>query len=185
MIKQYAMCLSRKITELDSLNVTNPAIYVDVWRSMNGRFQQRMFDPRVDIVKAPWSPFERTPWVLPLLIDLSPWRAKLKEIERETYEKNNFSEVVFVADFPGLHLENFVHADLNASVSVLDGIIRIDDGGRNVTVGKGEEYVVRSNDTHFVHTVSDTPSCWMYLYTNVTLANNITLQNILEEVDCK
>lgn len=181
MIKQYATCLARKIKEHKGLNVTDPAIYFDIWRSMNGRFQQRMFDPRVDIIKAHWSPFQRTPWVLPLLIDLSPWRTKLREIEQETLEKSNFTDIVFVADFPGLNLENFVNAHLSASVTVLEGTVRIDDGGRNVTLGKGEEYMVRSNYTHIVYTISDTPSCWMYIYTNVTLASNVTLQNIVKE----
>lgn len=180
MVKQYATCLARKIKGYEDLNITEPAIYVDVWRSMNQRFQQRMFDPRVDIVKAPWSPFARTPWVLPLLIDFSSWRTKLEQIQKEAYEKSNFTEVVFVADFPGLHLENFVNADLNASVTVLDGTVRIDDGDRNVTLGKGGVYLVKTNDTHIVHTISDTPSCWMYTYINVTLSNNVTLQNIAE-----
>lgn len=59
----------------------------------------RIFDPRVDIVQAAWSPFRRTPWVQPLLMDLSPWRAKLQEIKSSL---DNNTEVVFIADFPGM-----------------------------------------------------------------------------------
>lgn len=59
----------------------------------------RLFDPRVDIVQAVWSPFERTPWVQPLLMDLSPWRTKLQEIKSSL---DNHTEVVFIADFPGM-----------------------------------------------------------------------------------
>lgn len=58
----------------------------------------RLFDPRVDIVQADWSPFQRTPWVQPLLMDLSPWRTKLQEIKSSL---DNHTEVVFIADFPG------------------------------------------------------------------------------------
>lgn len=59
----------------------------------------RIFDPRVDIVQAAWSPFQRTPWLQPLLMDLSPWRAKLQEIKSSL---DNHTEVVFIADFPGM-----------------------------------------------------------------------------------
>lgn len=58
----------------------------------------RLFDPRVDIVQAVWSPFQRTPWVQPLLMDLSPWRTKLQDIKNSL---DNHTEVVFIADFPG------------------------------------------------------------------------------------
>lgn len=165
--------------------MSDPAIYFDIWRSMNGRFQQRIFDPRVDIVKAPWSPYRKTSWVLPLLIDLSSWRSKLNDIERETFKSKNYTEVVFVADFPGLNLENFVKEDLNASITVLEGIVVVEQGGHNVTLEKNEVHALRSNDTHIVHTVSQTPSCWMYFYTNTTLANNVTLQEDEQKLSSK
>ena len=184
MIKQYATCLARKLRDRAELNISNPAIHFDIWRSMNGRFQQRMFDPKVDLVKAPWSPFQKTEWVLPLMIDLSPWRTKLNEIEKEV-SKNNFTEVVFVADFPGLNLENFVKEDLNASITVLEGTVVVEQGGHNVTLEKNEVHTVQSNDTHIVHTVSQVPSCWMYTYTNITLANNVTLQDLEQQLRSK
>jgi len=58
----------------------------------------RIFDPRVDIVKADWSPFRPNPWLMPLLVDLSPWRTKFQEIEGSL---DNQTEIVFIADFPG------------------------------------------------------------------------------------
>lgn len=52
-------------------------------------------------------------------MDLSPWRAKLQEIKSSL---DNHTEVVFIADFPGLHLENFVSEDLgNTSIQLLQG----------------------------------------------------------------
>lgn len=121
MIKQYVTCIAEKLMALDDLNITEPAVYVDVWRSMNKRFQQRMIDPNVDLVKAPWSPWQKTEWIKPLLTELSPWREKLIHIKKELQEKSNFSEITFVADFPGLFLENFVAEDLNASLTLLNG----------------------------------------------------------------
>ena len=47
----------------------------------------------------------------------------------------------------------------------------------NITLGVDDELYVPSNDTHMVYTVSDTPSCWMYVYTNMTILNNETLRN--------
>ena len=37
-IYQYAHCVKDR---LGAVNMTDVAIYVDVWRSLNGRFQQR------------------------------------------------------------------------------------------------------------------------------------------------
>ena len=124
MIKQYVTCIAEKLIALDELNITEPAIYVDVWRSMNKRFQQRMIDPNVDLVQAPWSPWQKAEWIKPLLTELSPWRQKLNHIRKELREKSNFSEITFVADFPGLFLENFVAEDLNASLTLLNGKLR-------------------------------------------------------------
>lgn len=61
-------------------------------------FSRRIFDPRVDIVTADWSPFKPNPWLMPLLVDLSPWRTKFQEIEGSL---DNQTEIVFIADFPG------------------------------------------------------------------------------------
>ena len=81
--------------------MTDVAIYVDVWRSLNGRFQQRLFDPRVDLLTAMWSPFQPTPWLMPLLTELTPWRKKLDQIERNIFNWSQSASVAFVADFPG------------------------------------------------------------------------------------
>lgn len=116
----------------------------------------RIFDPRIDIVKADWSPFRPNSWLMPLLVDLSPWRTKFEEIEGSL---DNQTEVVFIADFPGtvffcfcfflleyiclicphrwsviiymtstgLYLENFVSEDLgNTSVQVLEGQVKVE-----------------------------------------------------------
>ena len=125
MIKQYIDCMAEKLKAFEQLNITEPAIYLDVWRSMNKRFQQRMVDPNVDLVKAPWSPWKQTPWLQPLLTELSPWREKLIQIRKDLKEKSNFSDITFVADFPGLFLENFVSEELNTSLTLLHGKVMI------------------------------------------------------------
>lgn len=58
----------------------------------------RLVDPRVDLVRAPWSPWTPTPWLLPLLVDLSPWRQRLQELEAQL---DGHTDTVFIADFPG------------------------------------------------------------------------------------
>lgn len=177
MIKQYMTCMAEKLKAHPDLNITQPAIYLDVWRSMNRRFQQRMVDPNVDMVTAPWSPFKKTPWIQPLLTELSPWREKLVQIRKELKEKSNFSEITFVADFPGLLLENFVAEELNTSLTLLHGKVKVEFNNKNHTVEVGEEISIPSNDTHVVYTVSDEPSCWMYIFTNTTEWNNETIRN--------
>lgn len=61
----------------------------------------RLVDPRVDLVRAPWSPWTPTPWLLPLLVDLSPWRQQLQEMEAQL---DGHTDTVFIADFPGAAL---------------------------------------------------------------------------------
>ncbi|XP_025068611.1 vitamin K-dependent gamma-carboxylase [Alligator sinensis] len=174
MLKQYATCLSERLA---SYNVSQPHIYFDVWVSINDRFQQRLFDPRVDIVRAEWSPFRPTPWLQPLLVDLSPWRARLQEIEGSL---DNHTEVVFIADFPGLHLENFVSEDLgNTSLQLLQGKVTVEivAEGRNHTLCQGDQLQLPAGAYHKVHTVSSEPSCYMYIYINTTdlaLERNLT-----------
>ncbi|XP_043392183.1 vitamin K-dependent gamma-carboxylase isoform X1 [Chelonia mydas] len=183
MLKQYAACLSQLLL---NYNVSQPEIYFDVWVSINDRFQQRLFDPQVDIVRAEWSPFRHTPWLKPLLVDLSPWRAKLQDIESSL---DNQTEVVFIADFPGLHLENFVSEDLgNTSLQLLKGevVVEIVKEQRNYTLQEGDRMQLPPGEYHKVHTVSPEPSCYMYVYVNTTdvaLERNLTeLQELRDKV---
>ncbi|KAL5019128.1 hypothetical protein ScPMuIL_004850 [Solemya velum] len=168
MLKQYSECIAENLA---TYKISNIKLYFDVWKSMNERFQQRIFDPRVDILSADWGPFTPTPWLMPLLVDLSDWRIKLAEIESNLYNNNNDTDVVFVADFPGLHLENFVQEDLgNTSITLLQGevIVELVDQHRNVSLTAGQKMQLPSNQFHNIHTVSDEPSCYMYIFVNTT-----------------
>ncbi|XP_067857400.1 vitamin K-dependent gamma-carboxylase [Heptranchias perlo] len=166
MLKQYSSCLAR---ELQTYNISDPKIYFDIWVSMNERFQQRLFDPRVDVVMAEWSPFKKTSWLMPLLVDLSPWRSKFDEIEKLL---DNRTDVVFIADFPGLHLENFVSEDLgNTSIQVLKGELAVEIVAekKNYSLKEGDKMQLPAGDYHYVYTTSEVPSCYMYIYVNTTL----------------
>lgn len=77
------------------------SIHLDVWCSLNGRFQQRMFDPRVDLLTAEWSPLKEVSWLMPLLTEFSSWRTQMMKLEKEVYSWSEYSDVIFVADFPG------------------------------------------------------------------------------------
>ncbi|XP_004713932.1 vitamin K-dependent gamma-carboxylase isoform X1 [Echinops telfairi] len=184
MLKQYATCLSQL---LPKYNVTEPQIYFDIWVSINERFQQRIFDPRIDVVQAAWSPFRRTPWLQPLLMDLSPWRSKLQEIKSSL---DNHTEVVFIADFPGLHLENFVSEDLgNTSIQLLQGEVAVElvAEQKNQSLREGEQMQLPAGQYHKVYTTSPTPSCYMYIYVNTTevsLEQDLArLQDLKEKVE--
>uniref|UniRef100_A0A8C5LZ46 Vitamin K-dependent gamma-carboxylase n=1 Tax=Leptobrachium leishanense TaxID=445787 RepID=A0A8C5LZ46_9ANUR len=184
MLKQYAVCLQGF---LGAYNISEPEIYFDVWVSINDRFQQRLFDPTVDIVKADWSPFHKTTWLKPLLVDLSPWRTKFQEIENSL---DNETDVVFIADFPGLYLENFVSEDLgNTSIHVLQGEVNVEivKDSKNFTLKEGEHMQLPAGEYHKVFTTSPGPSCYMYMYVNTTavaLEQNLTrLRELKEKVE--
>eukprot|EP00058_Branchiostoma_floridae_P019142 XP_002604631.1 hypothetical protein BRAFLDRAFT_92865 [Branchiostoma floridae] len=170
MLKQYATCLQHRLQEH---NISQPQFYFDIWKSMNNRFQQRMVDPRVDIVTADWSPFSPSSWMMPLLVDLTPWREKFQEIEKTMA---NETEVVFVADFPGLELENYINSDFdNVSLTVLFGEVRVEFRGqenneslKNITLKKDDKLEIPSGEFHNVLTTSESPSCYFYISTNQT-----------------
>lgn len=61
-----------------------------------------MFDPRVDLLLAKWSPFQPVSWLMPLLTEFSSWRDKMSQIEQQVFQWSNFSDILFVADFPGI-----------------------------------------------------------------------------------
>ena len=64
-----------------------------------------------------------------------------------------------------------------ARLFIFLGQVKVEFNNSNHTVNVGEEITVPSNDTHLVYTVSDTPSCWMYIYMNTTEWNNETIRN--------
>ena len=168
MIKQYASCIQQR---LKSHNIQDVALYFDVWRSLNDRFQQRMFDPRVNVINAPWSPWQGTAWLMPLLTELSNWRKKMDEIEKDIYNSNHDVDVVFMADFPGLSVENYIQSDLsNCSIQLLKGEVAIElvNLGKNYTLRENDTLLLPSGQYHTIYTISDTPSCFMYLYINET-----------------
>lgn len=188
MAQQYARCIYKNIeqehlrnTDISPLSSTNISIYFDIWCSMNGRFQQRVFDPRVDLLKAEWSPFTRTSWSLPLLNELNHLRPKLRTIANEVLAWSNFSDVIFVADFPGLTLQNFISPDLeNVSLTILEGNVRYFDENINETffLTSGNSVSLASNKTHHVTTVGLKPSCYLFTYSNKTMQQeNIILEN--------
>jgi len=105
----------------------------------------------------------------PLLVELSSWRENLRAIRDVNYAMNNATEVVFVADFPGLYLENYIAQEIKANVTVLRGEIVVESEQKsNTSVKTNETLTLNSDETHIIHTVSDSPSCYMYVYHNTT-----------------
>ena len=56
--------------------------------------------------------------------DLSDWRTKLKELESEI--ETDDIDVTFVADYPGLELENYLSEDLdNTTIELMGGEVYV------------------------------------------------------------
>ncbi|KAI9588461.1 vitamin K-dependent gamma-carboxylase [Glossina fuscipes] len=183
MAKQYAECIQKNLHRLYlkksnaiPLKSLNISIYFDVWCSMNGRLMQRVFDPRVDLMTAEWSPFKRTAWSLPLLDEFKHIRPKLLTISNEVYNWNNATDVLFVADYPSLTLKNILPPDIiNTTLTILEGNVRYAEmqfnesyfltAGKSVTISGGVEYRVT--------TVGLTPAIYMITYTNKTILEDI------------
>ncbi|KAL8587542.1 hypothetical protein ACOMHN_000948 [Nucella lapillus] len=184
MIKQYSNCIAK---HLQQHNIHNVELYFDIWISLNKRFQQRIVNPHVNIMTAEWSAFRTTPWIMPLLVDLSDWRTKLTEIQDKLFNSSDLYEVVFVADFPGMHLENYVNLGIgNFTIRALKGQVIVEvipeedspSSPYNITLHQGQDVKIPTGVFHNVHTVSDEPSCYMYIYINTEEA--AFLENLKE-----
>ena len=84
-----------------------------------------MVNPYVDLLTAPWSPTTPTSWWQPLLVDLSPWRATHQHIKKVNAQLFNNSDIVFVADFPNMRLDNYISPNISANITVLSGYVLI------------------------------------------------------------
>uniref|UniRef100_A0A182IV97 HTTM-like domain-containing protein n=1 Tax=Anopheles atroparvus TaxID=41427 RepID=A0A182IV97_ANOAO len=187
MAVQFARCIERNIQQETSNERThiggnrartmaNVSVYFDIWCSMNGRFQQRIFDPNVDILQAPWAPFDSVQWVLPLLHEFNGLRdTMIRRITDEVLGWSNHSDVLFIADFPGLTLRNFVGEDLyNVTLTVLKGTVRYQPSSddeqdkASTLLTEGESIELHSGSFHAIETIGVEPSCYMYTYVNRT-----------------
>lgn len=80
-----------------------------------------MYDPNYDLLRAEWSVFEPAPWLLPLLSEYSDYRATITDIQKHVYSWSNYTDVLFIADFPGeLSLSIGDELPLNTQVVVDD-----------------------------------------------------------------
>ncbi|XP_012228359.1 vitamin K-dependent gamma-carboxylase [Linepithema humile] len=150
---------------------TNLSIYMDVWCSLNGRFQQRVFDPNVDMLTVDWHPFKPISFLMPLLTQYNSYRYKMDEIQQHVYTWSNYTDVLFVADFPRMYLENYISNDFaNVSLTVLEGEVTYNEEKSSdaITVSKKRSISVKTGMFHRVKTTSSYPATYMYTYTNQT-----------------
>ncbi|OAD57753.1 Vitamin K-dependent gamma-carboxylase, partial [Eufriesea mexicana] len=172
MVVQYVSCIRNghqraKKTKWPPLS-SNLSIYIDVWCSLNGRFQQRMFNPNVDMLTVDWHPFKPISFLMPLLSQYNSYRYKLEEIQQHVYAWSNDTDVLFVADFPGMHLDNYIAKNLtNVTLSVLEGEVTYSDEKQpyDVVIAKGSSIPIQTGQFHKVTTISAYPACYMYTCT--------------------
>ncbi|XP_039307001.1 vitamin K-dependent gamma-carboxylase isoform X2 [Solenopsis invicta] len=152
---------------------TNLSIYIDVWCSLNGRFQQRIFDPNVDMLTVDWHPFKPISFLMPLLTQYSSYRCrdKMDKIQQHVFTWSNYTDVLFVTDFPEMYLENYISTDfVNVSLTVLEGEVTYDEeeSVNVITVSKEKSIPVETGKFHRIKVTSSHPACYMYTYTNQT-----------------
>lgn len=191
MAYQYAQCINERLkndflneqNEQSLLKSDNLSIYFDVWASMNGRFQQRFFNPKVDLVKADWSPFRETPWIVPILKELTNMRPKLNEITNNVLYWNNFTDLLFIADFPGFKMDHYIPKDLtNVTLTVLEGTVEYTEEKTDKIriLHKDNSLLIKPKIFHRISVVSETPASYMFTYLNQTLQNLDESSRILE-----
>lgn len=118
-----------------------------------------------------WHPFKPLSYLMPLMTEFSSYRHKLDELQNHVHTWSNYTDVFFVADYPGMQLENYISNDFsNVSVTVLEGSVTYTEEGSKdkITVTKGNTVPVKTDKFHTIETTSSYPSCYMYTYTNQT-----------------
>ncbi|XP_053602208.1 vitamin K-dependent gamma-carboxylase [Plodia interpunctella] len=181
MVYQYAKCLKENLKEETRRRNKRPvisnniSIYIDVWCSMNGRFTQRMFDPKVDLLRAHWHPFSRVPFLMPLLDEALSWRSYLDEMKDYVHSWNNYSDVIFLADFPGYELEKYIPDELhNVTLTILEGKVVFEpevtkfQNGQSYQLTEGNQARVSSGLFHKLLNIGDKPAFFVYTFYNST-----------------
>ncbi|KPJ14894.1 Vitamin K-dependent gamma-carboxylase [Papilio machaon] len=187
MVHQYARCIKDNIMKESSKRKWNNSgnylsenisIYIDVWASLNGRFTQRMFDPKVDMLNVSWSPFSPISYLMPLLDEGLSWREQLLSIRETVHSWNNNSDVVFLADFPGYEYEKYVPEELkNVTLTVLEGIVVYEPEALPNTISKsfqlrtGNNIELSSGIFHKIINIGETPAYYMYIFYNSSSFN--------------
>ncbi|CAH0626825.1 unnamed protein product [Chrysodeixis includens] len=176
MVYQYAHCLNSMIDPRRSNSILrtsskNISIYFEIWCSLNGRFVQRMFDSKADILKASWGPFSEVSYLMPMIDGV--WRGKLDEIRNHVHSWSENSDVVFYADFPGYEQEKFIPIELrNVTLTVLEGKVVYETPGTHQKIGQsfmlneGNRLLIESGKFHKVLNVDEKPVFYMYNFYN-------------------
>ncbi|XP_001655674.2 vitamin K-dependent gamma-carboxylase [Aedes aegypti] len=191
MAYQFAHCIDRNIRaeyQEDRRPITNFSIYFDIWCSMNGRFLQRIFNPEVDILAARWSPFKPVDWLLPLLNEFTEMRSMIDKTTQEVHSWSNTSDVLFVADFPRLTLDNYIVPDMdNVTLTILEGSVeyRHANDTRTNHLSKGQSLSNIPPMFHHVTTTSASPSSMLYTYVNKSMKAGPTDDELAERRQSK
>merc|ERR1712061_241172 len=97
--------------------------------------------------------------------------------------EDEHTEVTFIADFPGMYLENYLNKDLtDTKLQVLEGEVEVhvlenenpdepqlpEEYKSPRTLKKGETTYLPANFFHNVHTKTNEPACYMFVYVNTT-----------------
>ncbi|XP_077505584.1 gamma-glutamyl carboxylase [Amblyomma americanum] len=175
MVVQFAHCIRNRVRQ--EFGMRDVEIYVDVWMSLNGRFAQRMYDPTVNILEQPWSPFSEVPWVLPVLTNFGEWRENFKKVRSEVQASSTLADVEFIADFPGFSLVNYLDTTVyNASLEVLKGTVAISFPSKRSTrvLKTGESTKIPTGVYHTVTPLKHAPAGYMYLFADKSLEQNNT-----------
>lgn len=183
MAHQFVKCVNQQLVQdhftnhQSPLHSSNVSIYLDVWCSLNGRFQQRIFDPYVDILTAPWSPWQPTNWVLPIISSLLPKRSQVQKLSKLINYDNKASDVMFFGDFPGFAVEHRVSEELKeVSMTLMQGKVTLQKlNSPEIVLTTGMKVPIDSGKPYMVRTLGDNESGIMYEFSNHTLLREIDI----------
>ncbi|KAJ6216776.1 hypothetical protein RDWZM_007933 [Blomia tropicalis] len=161
MVVQFAHCVEQRLRSKLMRDNLTMEMYFDVWTSLNGRFAQRMYDPTTNILNVKWTPFTKLEWILPILHQSEEWRSRLEylnlQLENHIIQSNgrqmlNDSYMIYITDFPGLSLNNYIDETLFQDQR--SPILFLLDGFVHITFSNGSEFLLKSSPNFNHHSIS-------------------------------
>lgn len=101
----------------------------------------------------------------------------LELLRKEVYSWSNYTDVLFVADYPGMILENYINSRhmSNVSLRVLKGKVTYseekslaNESGKLLKLNKGDIVRIATGRFHKVKTTGPHPAGYMYAFINRT-----------------
>lgn len=144
-----------------------PQVYVDSWRSLNGRPFQRWIRNDIELQSTEMFPFSFDSWIYPRLeqVNSLDW-LNYQQQKKMAFQQEGFHSVFF-ADSPSLVWTVTFHSNFQADLYLvaLKGEMELTiEGMDSISMIYEKKYRIPLGKYHSIQNIGKTTSCWVYLF---------------------